>query len=168
LLGKRASGEEATMRSWAAVIAIVTVGLVWGPETEAGELSLSRLVIRQKSGQGLRGIDVATVTRFCGDADGCQLVVTLQGPYEAASFTTRLFADAGLNNRWFTEGTTTAYSWDSDGGADPVFSLVSGAYTCGMDDGDYFNPGLDFNAGFELGVFGGVSNEATCTVTIAD
>jgi hypothetical protein len=159
---------EAVMRAKMAVGGFLMV-LIVGTSAGAAEVSLSRLVVRQKSETGLSGIDAGTLTRFCGDDDGCEVVVSLKGPNEAASLTTRLFVNAGINNRWFAgQGTSSAYSWDSDGGADAVFSLVSGAYTCAVDDGDSFDPGLDFNVGFEIGVFGGVPNEATCVVTISD
>ena len=39
---------------------------------------------------------------------------------------------------------------------------------CIVDDGDPFDPGMDLTPGFELGVYGGPDNPATCTLTISD
>ena len=78
-----------------------------------------------------------------------------------------LFVDAGLNRWYVARGASGQYSWDANVTVNSVLSLGSGAYICLVDDGDYYNPGFDFFAGFEVTV-SGPGTEATCTVTIID
>ena len=141
--------------------------LLLGSHAEAAEVSLGRSVTRQRSPSSRKGLDSEAVARLCGDEDGCKMVVSLEGPYEAASLTTRLFVDAGLNRWYVARGASGQYSWDANVTVNNVLSLGSGAYTCLVDDGDYYNPGFDFFAGFEVTV-SGPGTEATCTVTIID
>jgi hypothetical protein len=131
----------------------------------ADEVSLSRLVVRAHSTQ-LVAIDVAATDRFCGDADGCQLVLRAEGGATARALVVRLFVHTPAYNIWFSTESGGQYRVDSDGSAQPAARIDLTGSGCAVDDGDTFDPGLDNSAGFELIAYGAAG--LTCTLTISD
>jgi hypothetical protein len=131
----------------------------------ADEVSLTRLVVRARSTQ-LVAIDVAATDRYCGDADGCQLVLRAEGGATARASIVRLFVHTPAYNIWFSTESGGQYLSDSDGAAQPAVHIDMAAGGCGVDDGDVFDPGLDNSPGFELIAYGAAG--VTCTLTISD
>lgn len=131
----------------------------------ADEVNLNRLVVRAHSTQ-LEAIDVGATDRYCGDADGCQLVLRAEGGAAAKASIVRLFVHTPAYNIWFSTESGGRYLSDSDGAAQPAAHIDLGAGGCGVDDGDVFDPGLDNSPGFELIAYGAAG--VTCTLTISD
>jgi hypothetical protein len=152
------------LRKWcrsALVCSIVALPLA----ASADEVSLNRLVVRARSTQ-LVDIDDAAIDRYCGDADGCQLVLRAEGGAAAKASIVRLFVHTPVYNIWFSTESNGQYLSDSDGAAQPAAHIDLGAGGCGVDDGDVFDPGLDNSPGFELIAYGAAG--VTCTLTISD
>lgn len=144
----------------------LSLALLLSMAARADEASLSHLVVHTDTNQALVGIGVGAVSKFCGDADGCEIVVRLERATEARTLTGRLFLNAGVANRWFSSATAGAYFVDTDGDPNQALRLDAGPSTCIIDDGDSFDPGLDNTPGFELGVFGDAGT--SCTIVISD
>ena len=144
----------------------LSAGMLLSSAAGGDEVSLTRLVVQAEWGGGLVGVDANIVARFCGDAEGCEIVARLEWS-EARTTTARLFTRAGTNERWFSSGSSGAYFLDGDGSPNQVFRLDAGSNNCIMDDGDPYDPGLDYNPGFEIGV-GGSPGFAVCTIVISD
>jgi hypothetical protein len=131
----------------------------------ADEVSLSRLVVRAHAVR-LEAIDVGATDRYCGDADGCQLVLRAEGGAAAKALIVRLFVHTPVYNIWFSTESGGQYLVDSDGTAQPAVHIELGGGGCAVDDGDAFDPGLDSAAGFELIAYG--PGGVDCTLTISD
>lgn len=133
--------------------------------TFADEVNLSRLVVRAHSVE-LQAIDVAATDRYCGDADGCQLVLRAEGGATARALILRLFVHTPAYNIWFSTESGGQYLSDSDGAAQPAVHVDLAGGGCAVDDGDAADPGLDNSPGFELIAYGAAG--VNCTLTISD
>ena len=161
MAGKTLVAKCLVLRLFALIFVVAAGG-------RAEEVNLSHLVVSVQTDAIDLGIDYGRLVDFCGDSDGCQIVVKLERPAAAVTMTARLFLNAGEANRWFSSETAGAYFLDSDNNIDAALSLVSGPNACVVTDGDYLTAPSDLLPGFLAWATGGLPNPALCTFTISD
>ena len=150
----------------------LVLAMILSSAARAGEVHLGRLSVTVGGGaEGavLAGVSLDVIERFCGDAEGCQVVLHVQAPAAPTTWTLRLFLD-GAAGTWNTTD-ALAYYTDGDGTADWVSRLadVSSDNHCTLSDGDAEDAGADQGPGFQLALDGpDVPGDVTCTITVMD
>lgn len=150
----------------------IALGMLLSSAAIAAEtVNLSHLVVTIGGATGftLAPVNLAATQSLCGDADGCQVQIALQGLSAAADGIGRFYlVDAGTGKWWTDADGSDGYFFDNDGAPGIIYSFNAFGHTCIFGDGNAEDAGLDSAPGFLLAISGSDVPNTTCTLSMSD
>jgi len=132
------------------------------------EVDLSRVIVHAGGGgPNLVDFPLAQTQRFCGDEDGCQVVITLKNLAFGKTTTGRLHLDVGTGV-WFSSATGGAFFQEADDTPNEALRLDISTDNCVIRDGELASAGDDLAPGFSFGASGANQIDVNCTAVMSD
>ncbi len=141
-------------------LAVLTVG-----SAQAGDVSLSRVIVKVPDISAFI-VDIPSLPtyQFCGDDDGCEIVMTMRMPDEARVSTARLFLTPNTGE-WYSSELSTSYFGDGDLSVASVMRITADTFDCRVQDAE--GASGDDVEGFRVQLTG-PDLPASCTVVLSD